>query len=351
MCTFWSKLVKDFAKIAVPLHNLLNKEEFAWTNECQEAFEQLKELLCSSVTLKLPQSEGRFSVTCDASDYAVGYHLEQADNSGQRRPVAFGGRKLHKAEINYSTTENEYLAVVESLKSYRSYLLWNQFDLYTDHQSLKWLLTRTKEHSGRLWRWVGKIREFQFLVKHIPGRNNTVADALSRIRNVATQEPAQWSLEYIRQQQGACTTISQLKSLLQSKSRKLKSADMKFKAFECELPLFVRKDGMVCHHDKNGAIQIVVPRNLIPRVLGMMHNHLGHLGFKKTLQRTKDRYFWPHMSLEIEDWCRKCEECQQRRNPIPKQRAPTPTNIYIPTWRVGTMWGRRDLLLRTAKSK
>ena len=121
----------------------------------------------------------------------------------------------------------------------------------------------------------------------------------------------------------ACTTISQLKSLLQSKSLKLKSADMKLKAFECELPnLFVRKDGVVCHHDKNGAIQIVVPRKLIPSVLEMMHNQLGHLGFKKTLQRTKDKYFWPHMSLEIEDWCRKCEECQQRKNPIPKQRAP-----------------------------
>ena len=140
------------------------------------------------------------AVTCDALDYAVGYYLEQADKSGQRRPVAFGGRKLHKAELNYSTTEKECLAVAESLKSYRSYLLGNQFDLYTDHQSLKWLLTRTKEHSDRLWRWVDKIREFQFLVKHIPGWNNTVADTLSRIRNVATQEPAQWNLEYIQQQ-------------------------------------------------------------------------------------------------------------------------------------------------------
>ncbi|CAB4012833.1 Hypothetical predicted protein, partial [Paramuricea clavata] len=77
----------------VPLHNLLNKEEFLWTNECQDAFNLLKELLCSSVTLKLPQRVGRFSVTCDASDFAVGYCLEQADKSGQKRPVAFGGRK------------------------------------------------------------------------------------------------------------------------------------------------------------------------------------------------------------------------------------------------------------------
>ena len=102
VCKFWRRFVKDFAKIAVPLHNLLNKEEFLWTNECQDAFNLLKESLCSSVMLKLPQCVGRFSVTCDASDFAMGYYLEQADKSGQKRPVAFGGRKLHKPEMNYS---------------------------------------------------------------------------------------------------------------------------------------------------------------------------------------------------------------------------------------------------------
>ena len=54
----------------------------------------------------------------------------------------------------------------------------------------------------------------------------------------------------------------------------------------------------------------------------MMHNDMGHFGFKKTFQRIKDKYFWPQMSSEIEDWCRKCEVCQRRRNPVPSQRAP-----------------------------
>jgi hypothetical protein len=306
VCTFSRRFAKDFAKIAVPLDNLLNKEEFLWTNECQDAFNLLKESLCSSVTLKLPQRVGRFSVTCDASDFAVGYYLEQADKSGQKGPVAFGGRKLHKPEMNYSTTEKECLAVIEALKAYRSYLLGNQFDLYTDHQSLKWLLTRTKEHSGRLWRWVDKIREFQYLVKHIPGRNNTVADALSRIRNVATLEPTPWNLEYIRQQQESCSKISQLKSMLQSELQQINTMDMELKAFEDELPnLFLRKDGVLCHYDSDRNTRIVIPRCLIPRVLHMMHNDMGHFGFKKTFQRIKDKYFWPQMSSEIEDWCRK----------------------------------------------
>ena len=98
--------------MAVPLHNLLNKPEFMWTRECQCAFEELKESLCSSVTLQLPERFARFSVTCDASDYAGGYYLEQDAKSGQRRPVAFRGRKLTKAETNYSVTEKECLAAM-----------------------------------------------------------------------------------------------------------------------------------------------------------------------------------------------------------------------------------------------
>jgi ribonuclease HI len=125
--------------------------------------------------------------------------LEQDDKSGQRRPVAFGGRKLTKAETNYSVTEKECLAVIEALKAYRPYLLAREFDLYTDHQSLKWLLTRTKEHSGRLWCWVDKIQEFQYTVRHIAGTKNTVADALSRIRfvEIESEEDCR-SLEYVR---------------------------------------------------------------------------------------------------------------------------------------------------------
>ena len=102
------------------------------------------------MTLKLPDRHGRFIVSCDVSDKAVGFVLEQSDTSGSRRPVAFDGRKLNNSECNYSTTEKECLAVIEALKAYRPYLLGREFDLFTDHESLKWLLTRTKEHSGRL---------------------------------------------------------------------------------------------------------------------------------------------------------------------------------------------------------
>ena len=322
VCSFWRKFVKDFSKIAVPLHNLLNKAEFVWSRECDEAFVKLKNVLCLSVTLKLPDRYGRFSVTCDASDYAVGYYLEQADHRGQKRPVAFGGRKLNKAECNYSTTEKECLAVMESLKAYRPYLLGSEFDLYTDHQALKWLLTRTQEHSGRLWRWIDKFREFQCKVHHIAGNKNTVADALSRIRGVKSEY--QWSLDLIKTEQEKCPHIKSVMSWLISGAPSVKNVtDKDLKAFHKELANFaLGSDGLLMHTRDKETWQIVIPRSLVSKVLGMNHDDLGHFGYLKTWHRIENKYYWPFMSTEIQEWCNNCWACQQRRNPVPANKAP-----------------------------
>ena len=107
--------------------------------------------------LKLPDRQGRFIVSCDASDKAVGFVLKQSDASGSTRPV----------------------------------------DLFTDNESLEWLLTRTKpENSGRLWRWVDKFREFQCKAHHIAGSRNTVADALSRVQGVKAVAREAWSQHF-----------------------------------------------------------------------------------------------------------------------------------------------------------
>jgi hypothetical protein len=221
-------------------------------------------------------------VTYDASDYAIGYYLEQMEVSGQRRPVAFGGRKLTKAEINYSTTEKECLAVIEALKAYRPYLLAREFDLFTDHQSLKWLLTRTKEHSGRLWRWVDKIREFQYAVQHIAGNKNTVADALSRIRAVEADDGAHWSTEYIHQEQEKCPMLSEIKTCLQSKTLPADKSNSQLNVLIKELPrCFIGKDGLLRCRSENGTVQIIIPSQLVTRVLKMMHDDQGHFGCRK----------------------------------------------------------------------
>ncbi|PFX12147.1 Retrovirus-related Pol polyprotein from transposon 17.6 [Stylophora pistillata] len=271
---------------SVPPHDLHNKSELVWTPQCDCAFKQLEEILWSSVILKLPDRLRRFTVSCDASNRAVGFVLEHSDDSGSRRPVAFGGRRLDKSECNYSTTEKECLAVIEAIKAYHPYLLGREFDLFTDHESLKWLLTRTKERSGRLWRWVEKFREFQCKVYQIAGSRNIVADAL-------TSSP--------------------------------ESVDnVELRAFLKEwLNLSLGKDGILRRRSigNPGSGHIVVPRNLTPRVLQILHDNLGKFGTTKTSVRVKERIFWPPMSFDIEEWCRNCLPCQRRKNSVLARRA------------------------------
>ena len=80
--------------------------------------------------------------------------------------------------------------------------------------------------------------------------------------------------------------------------------------------------GVLQRKSIDGNLQIIIPQKLTTKVLQMMHDDQGHFGYSKTLQRAQKRYFWPRMSPQIDEWCKKCKVCQQRRNPVPANRAP-----------------------------
>ena len=84
-------------------------------------------------------------------------------------------------EQNYPTHDLELAAVVFALKSWRHYLYGVQFELFTDHQSLKYLFSQ-KELNQRQRRWIEFIKDYEFAIQYHPGKANVVADALSRKR-------------------------------------------------------------------------------------------------------------------------------------------------------------------------
>ena len=99
--------MKNFAKIARPLHDLSNKgAKFIWTNACQIAFDALKKALTEALILSYPDFTQPFLLSTDASDDALGMVLGQKQN-GREVVIAYGGRKLNPAERNYSVTERE----------------------------------------------------------------------------------------------------------------------------------------------------------------------------------------------------------------------------------------------------
>lgn len=180
LCNFYRRFVKGFANIASPLTNLLKTDtNFTWTDECQHAFNSLKDALTSAPILMYPNMNKQFILTTDASGKAIGYILGQLDDQKRERVIAYGGRSLKSYERKWATTDLEMLAVAEGIKHFHVYLANCQFTIYTDHQALT-CLKNAKYSSGKLARWAVLLEQYQFDIQHRPGKSNGNADALSR---------------------------------------------------------------------------------------------------------------------------------------------------------------------------
>ena len=124
LCNYYRRFVKGYSEIAAPLFKLLSKENdkcFTWTSSCQAAFEDLKSRLVAPPILAYPNFQLQFLLYTDASDSAIGAVLSQMQE-GQERVIAYWSRKLQKTERNYSTTEQEALAVVSAIKEFYPYV-------------------------------------------------------------------------------------------------------------------------------------------------------------------------------------------------------------------------------------
>ncbi|XP_052736574.1 uncharacterized protein LOC128197812 [Vigna angularis] len=179
---FYRRFIQDFSKIAKPLSNLLVKDTpFELNEECLKAFEALKAKLISAPVIISPDWNKDFELMCDASDYAIGAVL------GQRRDKVFhtiyyASKVLNGAQLNYATTEKEFLAIVYALEKFRPYLIGSKVIIYTDHAAIKYLLTKP-DSKPRLIRWVLLLQEFDVHIHDKKGSENVIADHLSRLIN------------------------------------------------------------------------------------------------------------------------------------------------------------------------
>ncbi|KAH9716757.1 hypothetical protein KPL71_021569 [Citrus sinensis] len=185
---FYRRFIKDFSKVSRPLCNLLAKDvPFIFNDSCLVAFEKLKQLLTSSPIIQAPNWSLPFELICDASDYAVGAVLGQRVD---RIPhvIYYASMTFNDAQLNYSTTEKEMLAVVFVLEKFRSYLISCKIIVFTDHAALKYLLTK-KDAKTRLIRWVLLLQEFDLEFRDKKGTENVVAYHLSRLHFDTITEP------------------------------------------------------------------------------------------------------------------------------------------------------------------
>ena len=182
MSGFYRKFVNNFATLVSPLTNLLGKKvKFSWSKECQEAFEKLKSILANEPVLLAPNFNKPFKLAVDASDVAVGAVLLQ-EYDGIEHPVCYYSKKLCKHQVPYSTVEKETLALIMALQHFDVYLSSpvSSVVVYTDHNPLVFL-DKFKNKNQRLIRWGLFLQAYNIDVRHIKGRDNLIADSLSRI--------------------------------------------------------------------------------------------------------------------------------------------------------------------------
>ena len=180
LASYYRRYVKGFAAIAAPLHALTRKDAvFHWSEDCQTAFDQLKTLLTTSPITAFPDFSQAFRLYTDASTAGLGAILAQV-RDGKERIICCASRALNKAEKSYPATKLECLAIVWAVTKFRPYLMAMPFEVFTDHYALQWLkMMRTG--SALLHRWSAALEEYDFTVRHRPGKVQTHVDGLSRL--------------------------------------------------------------------------------------------------------------------------------------------------------------------------
>ncbi|CAG2190886.1 unnamed protein product [Mytilus edulis] len=403
MANYYRKFVKDYAHIAAPLTKLLKKDQrFKWTPECDIAFENLKDRLTSAPILSFPHLDKPFILATDSSEFSNGYILSQIQN-GLEHVIAYGGRQLRGSELKWHITDKEALALVEGVQHFKHYLANQEFTVYTDNISVKYL-QKIKDCQGRLGRWSLLLQGYNFKIQHRAGSKNP-ADCLSRqkhleINNSASYDsseladhlgsidiPKEYSeVTFIYKGENEDAVISslqtvtindiQLTNLAEEQETCRGFADIiKYKqtgrvpqnpelarAVVAESYNFELEDGILKHFyskrckkvpkDERLVKQIAVPRNLRDSILKAYHDCIlggGHQGFERTYAAIRNKYFWPTMYSDINQYVKTCEVCQQSKrafNSKPPPLQPQPTNDIFGRWHMDILSG-----LPTTKDK
>ncbi|GJR77934.1 putative reverse transcriptase domain-containing protein [Tanacetum coccineum] len=172
---YYRRFIEGFSKIAKPMTKLTQKGiKFDWGEKEENAFQLIKQKLCSAPILALPEGSEGFVVYCDASHKGLGAVLMQRE-----KVIAYASRQLKVHEKNYTTHDLELGSVVFALKIWRHYLYGTRCTVFTDHKSLQHILDQ-KELNMRQRRWLELLSDYDCDIRYHPGKANVVADALSR---------------------------------------------------------------------------------------------------------------------------------------------------------------------------
>ncbi|CAM8911117.1 unnamed protein product [Rhodiola kirilowii] len=318
---FYRRFIKDFSKIAKPLtHLLCNDVQFKFDEDCLEAFEKLKKALVSASIVRPLNWDLPFELMCDASDYAIGAVLGQRIDK-RLHVVYYVSKVLDNAQMNYTTTEKELLAVVYAFEKFRPYLVGSKTVVYTDHAAIKYLMTK-KDAKPRLIRWILLLQEFTIEIKDKKGVENVVADHLSRVELhdskqflspirdsfigeylLSIEKNAPWYADYVNY-----LTCNILPNDLNHNQRR---------KFLHDVSRYFLDDPFLYKLCPDGIYRTCVPEENMKGIIACCHSssYGGHsFASKTTAKILQSRFYWPNAFKDTYQFVKACNECQRMGN-------------------------------------
>ncbi|KAJ9543839.1 hypothetical protein OSB04_023546 [Centaurea solstitialis] len=336
---FYRRFIKDFSKIARPLTELLAKDTpFVFNDSCLHAFERLKKELTSAPIIQPPDWSLPFELMCDASDHAVGAVLGQRKD-GRLHAIHYASKTLDPAQLNYSTTEKELLAVVYAIEKFMTYLVGSKVIVYSDHAALRYLMSK-KDAKPRLIRWILLLQEFDLEIKDKPGSENSVADHLSRLELGSSPSfpPINDSLPDDQLLSVSCSDSPRYADFVNYLACGIVPHDLSShqrKKFLHDVKYYFWDDPFLYRSCADSIIRSEETESVLA------HCHTlpcgGHAGTGKTVAKVlHSGFFWPTLFRDADKFVKKCDRCQRSGNI--SRRHEMPLN-YILEVELFDVWG------------
>ncbi|KAE8667867.1 Detected protein of unknown function [Hibiscus syriacus] len=305
---YYRHFVEGFSIIASPLTKLLRKNMlFDWGEAQQERFEKLKAVLTQAPVLIQPESGKDFTVYSDASHSGLGCVLMQ-----ESKVVAYASRQLRPHESNYPTHDLELAAVIFALKIWRHYLYGEKCYIFTDHKSLKYLLTQ-KELNLRQRRWLELLKDYDCVIDYHPGKANIIADALSRktvseLRSLMAKMNLYDDGTLLAELQVKPTLVDEIKAKQPLDSSLLSIFEQVEQGTNSDYA--IDQDEVLCF---KGRYCVPDDAELRQTILTEAHSspYAMHPGGDKMYRNLREMYYWIGMKKDISDFVARCLTCQQ----------------------------------------
>lgn len=333
LCTWLRDYAIDAATVLEPLYNILTRKPFKWNDSDNIHMDRAKETFSNLQPLHRPDPDLKFIVQTDGSILGLGACLYQEDTDGNKRIISNISTTLNDTQKKYHSNEIECMAVVWALKKFKIYLEGKKFTVRTDNKALVWLKD-SKEEKSKFYRWSLFLQEMNFDVEHVPGRENQLADALSRypvashmnsldeekmyppyleenssdqrhLLNIQVQNLEEKTKKQQEEDTESQKLISNYQEILNTSENMLETRQKRF------LEVYQVLDGYLYFKHKGEDWKIYVPHNSVEMIIHYYHSNslYCHPGVDATCTLITQYFDWPKLRKDVTAYIKHCDVC------------------------------------------